>query len=341
MPDTTSLALSTAPTSLPKSSTKTVRSFDRWRWSLLDKKRIVAIVRNFSNLNDRIHANIKLWCLSTSVGVDLQHLKRLQDDENSKRLGFDIDAKLQLAATDSHTLTGSLELRDRSLQLYTQQATSVEDRFAMFDWDGALMLMEYRNYAPDSSVPVNIDNRTRDRIDSLAHLLHQPKEQIFRTPSCKGWIMDPVANRVAFIFAAPQGTGTPYSLLRAFTLPFKRPTLGQKFHLAHELARCISQLQLVRWVHESFRSENILIFPCAQESRLGLTKDDMRLDYRQPWVLGFEFSRPEVDFSAGRVDICPSRDVYRHPDRQRRPSKPFNKMHDIYALGVVLLEIGV
>ena len=57
-------------------------------------------------------------------------------------------------------------------------------------------------------------------------------------------------------------------------------------------------------------------------------------------MLGFEYSRPELDFSAGFIDICPSRDVYRHPERQGQPQKLFNKIHDIYALGVVLLEIG-
>jgi hypothetical protein len=36
-----------------------------------------------------------------------------------------------------------------------------------------------------------------------------------------------------------------------------------------------------------------------------------------------------------------ARDVYRHPERQGRPQKLFKKVHDIYALGVVMLEIGM
>lgn len=57
-------------------------------------------------------------------------------------------------------------------------------------------------------------------------------------------------------------------------------------------------------------------------------------------MLGFEFSRPETYFSAGLEDKCLARDIYRHPDRQQSPTQPFSKLHDIYALGVVLLEIG-
>ena len=67
------------------------------------------------------------------------------------------------------------------------------------------------------------------------------------------------------------------------------------------------------------------------------------IDFTQPWVLGYKFSHPEFDFSSGptAIDICPSRDVYRHPQRQQTPVQPFKKLHDIYALGVVLLKIGM
>jgi hypothetical protein len=67
---------------------------------------------------------------------------------------------------------------------------------------------------------------------------------------------------------------------------------------------------------------------------------ERRLQISQNWVMGFEFSRPEFDFSFGRPDKDPARNVYRHPERQGKPNKPFAKIHDIYALGVVLLEIG-
>lgn len=43
----------------------------------------------------------------------------------------------------------------------------------------------------------------------------------------------------------------------------------------------------------------------------------------------------------GKADFEPKRDIYRHPDRQGQPMETFKKIHDIYALGVVLLEIGL
>lgn len=64
------------------------------------------------------------------------------------------------------------------------------------------------------------------------------------------------------------------------------------------------------------------------------------VDYSQSWVLGFDLSRPEGELSLGPTELYPERDVYRHPDRQGQVRMQFTKLHDIYALGVVLLEIG-
>ena len=52
-------------------------------------------------------------------------------------------------------------------------------------------------------------------------------------------------------------------------------------------------------------------------------------------------SRPEPFFSAGQGDFDPAKDIYRHPERQGQPSAMFRKIHDIYALGAILLEIGL
>lgn len=189
--------------------TRKVTSIQRWRWSLVDKKRITAIIVNFSGVNDRIHANIKLWCLSTSIGVDLHHLRRLEDDENSKKLGFDIDAKLQLVSQASQRPAKSMEIQDRSLQLFMQQSVSIESNFAMFHWDTVPMIVENRYMNLDSN------DRMRARIEHLARLLHQEKETLFRILPCKGWVYDSLQANVFFLFAAPQAIGRPFSLLSA------------------------------------------------------------------------------------------------------------------------------
>jgi hypothetical protein len=87
-------------------------------------------------------------------------------------------------------------------------------------------------------------------------------------------------------------------------------------------------------VHESFRSENIIFFPAETDNKsFQSIMNPATINFAKPWVLGFEYSRPEGDFSLGITDICLARDIYRHPVRQGQPGVMFNKLHDIYALG--------
>ncbi|KAF4830540.1 hypothetical protein CGCTS75_v005920 [Colletotrichum tropicale] len=74
-------SFSPAPSSSSLSSGDSVlrrpKSFQRIKWSLVDKRWVGTIVQDFSELNGRIYESIKLWCLGTSIGVNLQHLNRL------------------------------------------------------------------------------------------------------------------------------------------------------------------------------------------------------------------------------------------------------------------------
>ncbi|KAK4139782.1 uncharacterized protein C8A04DRAFT_32747 [Dichotomopilus funicola] len=329
-----------SPTSYPSVSRRP-RSLERIRWSLLDKKRVETIVAEFSELNCRIHESIKLWCLGTSIGVDLRHLRHLEKNHNSQILGFDVDARLQIATSQAAEHAMSLEV-SRSVLIESSEIHRVGDKFGIIRGDGQAVLLEYRSYSPEAPVPVELDDRTRDLIDKLANLLHQPKEIVFRTPNCVGWFREAKENKVAYIFNVPEGFDpSPISLLDVLkSKDPPAPSLSQRFWLALRLSKCISQLQLVKWVHESFRSENILFFPSMNKDQAGASSARV-LDFSEPWVLGFEFSRPETYFSHGHADTCLTRDVYRHPDRQQRPTQLFSKIHDIYALGVVLLEIGL
>ncbi|KAF2194238.1 hypothetical protein K469DRAFT_194274 [Zopfia rhizophila CBS 207.26] len=131
-----------------------------------------------------------------------------------------------------------MQLHDRSLQLFIQKAISIEDRFSMFNGDGIPKLVEYHRYGEGSSILVDLGDRTRSRVEHLTQL-HPPKEDPFRTLSCKGGILDVLHNQGAFIVTAPQANGTSFSLLRALCHPMQKPSLGKKSRLAHDLSRCI------------------------------------------------------------------------------------------------------
>lgn len=320
-----------------------IRSSSRLRlkWALWEKRKLQSIVSNFTKSNDKVYIQVQLLCHASSVGVDLRHLDRLANDENSKKLGYDLPAQLHLTTTGQHTIQGSLEINNEVLFRRLAAVSSATSGLSLVELSTSASLVEFRNYAPDRTEAVPLQDRTRNRVEQLARLLHQQKDAVFRTLTCKGWSLDSRLNRVAFLFDIPPNMeGIPCSLLQLYDLKAIRPSLGERLDLAKHLANSISGLQLVDWVHESFRSENIVFFPRCLQPGEALSSEE-RLVISQPWVMGFEFSRPELDFSSGRQDINPARNVYRHPERQNQPQKPFQKIHDIYGLGVVLLEIGL
>lgn len=228
------------------------------RWSLQDKKRTEEIIKEFSELNGRIHEHIKLWCLASSIGLNIQHLRRLQDDENSIQLGFDVDATLQITASECNTTDLSFELADQDWLDAMRNATPLEDlgnSFSLVEHDGKAFLQESRTYeripqslgAPPSSA--EIDQRTERRINNLARLLHQPKEKIFCIPHCIGWKYLPGRNSIPFVFEIPAGClPKPMSLHRILE---EKPnlTMGHRYKLALALANCIKQLHMVKWVY--------------------------------------------------------------------------------------------
>ncbi|CAI6337835.1 unnamed protein product [Periconia digitata] len=320
--------LLSSDTTLSKKPSRTLRL----RWSLWDKKRLEMIIRKFVQENEKVSGQVQLMCHATSVGVTLTHLDRLKTNEHSKKLGFDLPAHLHIETTGMNASPISLQLNDETLFRKLATHSKETSGFTIIAHDNRDLLAEFRSYAPDKIEATALETRTKDRIELLARLLCQKKDTVFHTLSCLGWVLDAQNNRVAFIFSIPENAQPkPTSLLDAYRLKDYRPTLGERFRLAHSLSRALSELQLVQWVHKSFRSENILLFP----------NPEPRLEVSQPWVMGFEFSRPEFDFSSGRADDDVARNVYRHPERQKQPQKPFTKIHDIYSLGVVLLEIGL
>ena len=178
------------------------------------------------------------------------------------------------------------------------------------------------------------DERVVKRVCDLGNLLRVPKawDAGFHTLQLQYIIQQRQPPRFVFVFQLPRDKAEPVTLLQTFqSKQFIRPTLGQKFRIAKELTETLFQFHSVGWLHKSVRSENILFF----------REDDSHVSYASQYLVGFEFSRDENDRSTTERDDKLERNIYRHPDRQGPPEERFNIIHDIYALGVVLLEIGL
>ena len=162
------------------------------RWSLRDKKRVEAILQSFKDRNSRLKKKVELWRPASQLGVSPEHLMHLQTDESSRKLGFDHDASLRLAQWEAGKMAESLEFLDPPWDIHLKEIhpTDHQGMFAMFTKNNIAYIQENHRYdaiATPATSGHDVDARTRGRIESLAKLLHQPKEQVFRVLPCVGW----------------------------------------------------------------------------------------------------------------------------------------------------------
>ncbi|OAP55743.1 hypothetical protein AYL99_09895 [Fonsecaea erecta] len=111
--------------------------------------------------------------------------------------------------------------------------------------------------------------------------------------------------------------------------------LRDRFFLAYALALTVLNIHSSGWVHKHLWSRGVIIVPSTKPSR------QSRSTYLIPYVAGWDVARPtaakETDYMA---DYDAEANLYRHPNRQQKPSARYTLIHDLYSLGVLLMEIG-
>ncbi|KAK4114409.1 hypothetical protein N656DRAFT_796874 [Canariomyces notabilis] len=223
-------------------------------------------------------------------------------------------------------------------------------------------LLERKTY--DSDIQPGDLNRLTSRIQRLVVLLQKPKSPDFRTPQAEGCINDPTNSCWWTVFKFPLQPSKspaqpeisslrrlllkPVSLLDLLdpTLKF-RPPLEQRLTLASTLCTTLCELYLSGWLHKGVRSENIL-FPAAgttlQPSPYSYSPEETGAVLSSMLVCGFDYSRHEsewvtIDKSRTSKDVDAA--IYRHPNYQGEAAEGYRVQYDIYAVGLILVEIAL
>ncbi len=115
------------------------------------------------------------------------------------------------------------------------------------------------------------------------------------------------------------------------------PSLTARLALMRKLTQAVEKLHAVNWLHKGLCSENVVFFP-------GHDVGDV---LTEPYLSGFDYSRPGLEASMSSNPVTTAaEDLYRHPAVQGGPqegssrSLGYRKRHDLYSLGVVLVEIA-
>lgn len=192
---------------------------------------------------------------------------------------------------------------------------------------------------------------SRSRIHALCHLLDAEKPVMLQTLQFVGHVNN-IEDRQIGILSRQQNSAERLVSLRQIlkasaeklrgNMSFPKPSLGERFYLALRLCRAFMELHKSYWLHKGFNSACVLLCPGSSSIRVETAV-----------ISGFQYARPggnqQVSLPLNK-DILGDRMWYLHPDVRKNmnedcgDSRGYTKYmarHDIYSLGVVLVEIGL
>jgi serine/threonine protein kinase len=216
--------------------------------------------------------------------------------------------------------------KDYSIQMREQiPNTSAQTGYAAQQF----VIIDSLHSTKDNDIQVAIKD-ARD----IARILANVDPSIFSLLTCQGVIkVFNSSNQVTgfeFIFTVPTMFQELRSL-RTFLLAANHDyPLDDRFRLARLLARSVSFLHSSQIVHKNIVPETVIL----------LTDPSTGLE--TPFLVGFEKFRQAGSRTYMSGDTFWEKNLYRHPKRQGElPEEEYKMQHDIYSLGVCLLEIGL
>ena len=194
--------------------------------------------------------------------------------------------------------------------------------------DNADFIIDTTDYPRATNIPV-----ATAHVRDIARILSTAKPSTFGLLNCRGAtkVLDQQNKVFQFelIYHVPHGLVNPTSLRQSLVIE-KKVSLDERFHIAKALTKSVMFMHTSAFVHKNIRPETIITFE-DHDSRL-----------RTPFLVGFERFRPAAAGSNLSSDAYWWRNLYRHPKRQGiLPEELYCMQHDIYSLGVCLLEIGI
>jgi hypothetical protein len=294
-----------------KSLDESVRELEKWQSMFVQSWYLLALVRN-------TEVDRQLTDQRASQSGPVSTLKDLRNAIESSREGYHMSSPFmlesKLPSKRSPLLHGVGEIAD-------------DERTGESLFVDTLVL--------DPREDINAKSK---HVRDLARVLAAVDPVTFGILSCSGVVrVQNLAGRVErfhLVFRIPAYIDRPQSLRslllagsngEGYTYP-----LEERFLLAKLLARAVMFVHTADFVHKNIRPDTVIIIRTEHNKR-GV-----------PFLVGFEKFRPSDGNTHRTGDLNEACNLYRHPNRQgSHPEDNYLMQHDIYSLGVSLLEIGV
>lgn len=178
-------------------------------------------------------------------------------------------------------------------------------------------------------------------VRNLAGILKEVDPMTFGIPACAGVVKIKNSKgqsiKLEMVFNVPEGLNNPRSLrdlLLSLDIENESHPINVRIQLAKRLARTVLSVHSANFVHKNFRPETIIVFDHRNNKNIN--------EIGVPFLVGFQKVRAAGGYTALMGDNAWEQDIYRHPTRQgHHPEEIYTMQHDIYSLGVCLLEIAL
>ncbi|KAF3491799.1 uncharacterized protein GIQ15_01316 [Arthroderma uncinatum] len=304
-------------------------------WAIQGKRKAARLNKEFEDWLMRTRAVLEdTWWPLPAFNV-LSNLDAVQSDPDTRAAGLATSTALRKLLIDQAKLPEDLKTSWDSVK----NVKILPSGKMIGVFSNSFILVETLTFSLD--IDGNLPDILDERFSKIVRLLNSQSDPDFRVLRCLKYCnqISASSGQLRLISYISDSDTTPTirtlaDLYRSIR-PDKRPSLGLRFSMCHQLAESLFLLHSVNWVHRALRSENVLfVFPDENLDRAALQGAKIR-------ICGFEASRPSTDSSLGPYDNQLKWNVYRHPKRWGTPRETFTRIHDIYSVGVMMLEIGL
>lgn len=206
-------------------------------------------------------------------------------------------------------------------------------RFRVGEWQGSPVLVEYVHYDGDEDDESHM-KIILTQIQRVSVLHSESKDAAFRSLPGLGFTYEKIDGlRFGLVHKIPEErVDSSFSTLSEIISKRRLVSLDERVRMARVLCDAVLNLHSIGWFHKAIKSENVLVF-----EKQGTGDEDARFkketawDFENPFLMGFDSSRPSDAETRGTVDHEKKANLYRHPDRWGRSAR-FERHHDIYAL---------
>lgn len=352
-----------------KASSMTLKR--RITWSARDKESLTTLVTELHELNDGLYSLLPTNArslLSDALSAEMLSTKNTQPEIEMVQEISEKDepvlssaAGLKLLGLDTHlddamwnSLPGTrmpkAVFRFQTFDSETSQDISVPTRatstsYAMHEPAGGgestAVLIEWKPY--DQRAGVSRAYIIAMRADMLCRLLRKFSSTCLGVLPCLGFFDEVSMGYFGFVFKLPQlplygSTSQPLTLNYLMGVQPSLPPLEDRFKLSSIIARTLMAFHCSEWLHKDFSSKNILIATNPH--------DTSKPDITRPYIIGFTYSRPEdhEGISSEIRQAAADEPLYQHPSLipiAGQVAPRHSKAFDLWALGCVLLEVGL